>query len=426
MGHRGRRAAAVANVTAVVLCLAAGALAAASAGARSTAGATARRPDVSEAQQCADPYSSVRDASNPLDLPTAPGANPLNGASFFVDGPAHGAAAGAIATLLGRSPASFPDSYSWAQLAAAIAHGAFHRELIGHPFLAHEVAELSKIAAEPEVERISAYTRGGQIGGVFLQTEKLICDNLTADPGSIPIINSYFLHPAAGNCPTPAALTAAGPMFRERVDELAAAIANRPVVLLLETDALGAVGCVVSHGSFPIWESDLRYEIGVLGALPHAVAYVEAGYSDSNSVAFTARALNAIGVGRIRGFYTNDTHLNWTINEVLWATKISARTGGVHFIVNTAQNGNGPKLNPHPVTQGIEDLCNPPGRALGPRPTTDTGFALADAWLWTSPPGNSSGCGGGPAGGVFWVARAIALAAHANGRLGPHDPSLPY
>ena len=87
----------------------------------------------------------------------------------------------------------------------------------------------------------------------------------------------------------------------------------------------------------------------------------------------------------------------------------------------------GPALNPHPVTQGIENLCNPPGRGLGPMDTTNTGYRLADAFLWTHPPGNSSGCGGGRPAGTFWPARAIGLAARANAaRLGPRLPSRPY
>ncbi len=286
--------------------------------------------------------------------------------------------------------------------------------------------ELSKIAAQPEVQRLSTFSRGGGPGAIFLQAEKLLCHNLTADRGSIPILNTYFLHPAAGSCPKPKALAAAGPVFRRRVDEFAQAIDRRPAVLLLETDALGASSCVKRAGSLPLWESYLRYEIDRVSALPHTVVYVEAGYSDANSVGYAAKALNAIGVRRIRGFYTNDTHLNWTANEVKWATKVSKLTHGAHFIVNTAQNGRGPRLNKHPETQGVEDLCNPPGRGLGPRPTTHTGFPLADAWLWTSPPGNSSGCGGGPPGGVFWAARATSLAGRANGRLGRHDRSRPY
>ncbi len=75
-------------------------------------------------------------------------------------------------------------------------------------------------------------------------------------------------------------------------------------------------------------------------------------------------------------------------------------THGAHFVVNTAQNGQGPLLNKHPPQQGVEDLCNPPGRGLGPRPTTSTGFPHVDAFLWTHVPGNSSGsCNGGPPSG---------------------------
>jgi endoglucanase len=180
-------------------------------------------------------------------------------------------------------------------------------------------------------------------------------------------------------------------------------------------------------GSLGTWERYLRHEVDQISALPHAVVYLEAGYSDSNSVGYTARALGAAGVRKIRGFFTNDTHINWTINEVRWAERISRLTGGAHYIVNTAQNGNGPLLNRQPVREGVEALCNPPGRGLGPRDTTDTGFPHADAFLWTHTPGNSSGhCNGGPDSVTFWTDRALDLAAHANDRIGPKYPSQPY
>ena len=58
--------------------------------------------------------------------------------------------------------------------------------------------------------------------------------------------------------------------------------------------------------------------------------------------------------------------------------------------------------------------------------TTQTGYAFADAFMWTHPPGNSSGCGGGPPGGVFYLARALDEARHANQQLGPGMPSRPF
>jgi endoglucanase len=378
------------------------------------------------ARLCSDHFPARRDRSNPLDLRRAPGGDPLRGARFFVDGPAHGAAASAIARAIGLNPSRLPDRESWRTFARRLHRGRLKRELRRHPRRAFRVRQLAKIAREPEVQRISAYSGGGGPGAIYQQTEKILCRNMTADQGSIPILNTYFLHPAAGTCPAPGALAAAGPVFRRRVNELAEAVARRPAVFLLETDGNGSSRCIHRVGSLPIWEAYLRYEIRRISSVPHSVVYVEGGYSDSNPARYTARVLKAIGIRRIRGFYTNDTHENWTIREVRWAMKISRLTHGAHFIVNTAQNGRGPLLNRHPAVEGVEDLCNPPRRGLGPRPTTHTGFRRADAWLWSSPPGNSSGCGGGPPGGTFWPGRAVQLAALANDRLGPRYPSRPY
>jgi endoglucanase len=167
--------------------------------------------------------------------------------------------------------------------------------------------------------------------------------------------------------------------------------------------------------------------VDAVATIPHAVAYLEAGYSDGNPPGYTARVLNAAGVRHIRGFFTNDTHMNWTSTEAAWAEKVSRMTNGAHYIINTAQNGNGPRRNLHPTTDGNTDLCNPPGRALGPTPTTSTGFPHADALMWTHVPGNSSGhCNGGPDSGSLGPERAIQLAANANDRLGPTYPSQPY
>jgi endoglucanase len=376
-------------------------------------------------------YPSTRDPSNPLMLPTAPGSNPLNGAHFFVDGPTHGAAAGAIARLLGIDSSvpvghwlpSFPDTESWATFKQWV-----EAKLPSEPpDIVNQVRLFEKIADQPEAQRFSTYAGGGGPGAIYEQVRKILCQNLSADPGSVPIVNTYFLHPLAGGCSNRSQLAAIWPTFKRQIDEMVRATGNHPVVYLLELDAFGSSSCMAKVGSLKLWEKYLRYEVDEVRSLPHTVVYLEAGYSDSNPVRYTARALNAAGVRKVRGFFTNDTHMNWTIKEVRWAERISKLTGGAHYIVNTAQNGNGPKLNPHPRYQGVEDLCNPPGRGLGPPDTTVTGFPHADAFLWTHPPGNSSGhCRGGPNSGYFWPARAVQLAAKANARLGPSYPSRPY
>jgi hypothetical protein len=414
------------RVRLVLAVLVAAASLAASAGISMTAAGAARSAVPHGAQQCAEPYSSQRDPSNPLALPTPPGADPLNGARFYVPGPRKGAAASTIAQLMGMNPQSIPVSESWADFAQRLSGGGFATRLAENKGLAHKVAMLSKIAAEPEPQRLSIYAMGGGPGAIFAQTEKILCQNLTADPGSIPLFNTYFLHPQLGGCANASQVKAYMPVFKRQISEMAAAIDRRPAVILAEIDALGSSSCIARHGGLPAWEAALKYEVDTFQALPHTVVYVEGGYSDGNSVSYTARALNAIGVSHIRGFFTNDTHEQWTINEIRWATKVAKRTHGAHFIVNTADNGQGPKLNPHPTTQGVEDLCNPPGRGLGPKLNTATGFPYVDAFMWTHPPGNSSGCGGGPPAGVFWPARAIGMAERANLKLGPGFPSRPY
>jgi hypothetical protein len=380
---------------------------------------------------CPDNYPAHRDAANPLMLsPAPPAGDPLRGAQFFVDGPKHGVAAGAIAHLLGIDTStpighplpSFSDSESWATFSQYVAGRLPHVSRR----TAHKIRMLEKIASEPETQRISAYSAGGTPTGIYNQTHKLFCSNFTADPGTIPIINTYFLHGTLHGCPSTAQINAYRPKFEGQINAIAQAVDKRPVVFMLELDYLGSSGCIHKKGALPAWESLMRYEVTELNTLPHAVLYIEAGYSDANGPRYTARALNRSNISQTAGFYTNDTHLQWTIHEIHWGNKVSKLTHGAHFVVNTAQNGRGPKLNPHPSRQGIEDLCNPPGRGLGPRPDTNTGFSRVAAFLWVIVPGNSSGCGGGPSGGTFWPKRAIGLAERAQGKLGPGYPRLRY
>jgi hypothetical protein len=377
-------------------------------------------------QNCAEHAPATRTPHNPLMLAKAPGSNPLRGAKFLVPGPFEGNAARAIAQLVGLDPDKLPDTESWRTFHRSLVSGSLHSTLAHNPKLARQVALLSKIAAQPQAQRISSVSAGGTPAGIFAQTEKIFCSVLPADPGSIPIFTTYFLHASLGNRPTPAQVRAYMPLFHKRVDAMAAAVDHRPAVILVELNALGASSAIAKSGALPAWEDALHYEITKLGSLPHTVVYVEGGYSDSNTVDYVATALEAIGVQQIRGFFTNDTHNNWTVAEDRRDAAIARRIGDTHFIVNTASNGRGPKLNPHPATQGVENLCNPPGRGLGIRDTTHTGVDGADAYLWVHTPGVSSGCAGGPPGGTFWPAYAEGLASRADSQLGPHSPRKPY
>lgn len=413
--------------------------------------------------QCpAFPYSATRDPSNPLELPSAPGSNPLHGAHLFVDGPRHGAAAGAIAQLLGIDPTTYPDNYSWASFKQDIGPGgSLNGKLVGNPQLAAKVALLSQIADQQETQNLSLYSQGGGPGAIYSQVQKILCHSLTADPNpyTVPVFSTFFIYPSGQFCPALSALLANTETFKRQIGEVAAGTGTHPAVFLLEIDAVGTSTCL-TRAELTVWESDLRYEIEQLTALPHAVVYVEGGAADEDSAAYVAKVLNEICVvktqsavtnvcAQLRGFWVNGTHFDWTIHEINWANQVVAllrkltlketghstapptRSGAyiAHYVVNTAQNGQGPKLNPHPSQQGIEDLCNPPGRGLGRAPTADTdptfdghAFPLTDAFLWTGVPGRShnSNChpGDAPA-GVFDVRFALELATNASNQLGP-------
>ena len=85
-------------------------------------------------------------------------------------------------------------------------------------------------------------------------------------------------------------------------------------------------------------------------------------------------------------------------------------------MINTAVNGRGPLH-----VGGTNVWCNPPGRGLGRPPTSSTGIAGVDAFLWISRPGFSAGaCNGGPLPvGSWWPERALTLARLQTSRLGP-------
>jgi endoglucanase len=391
-------------------------------GAGTAAGARTRVP-ADQATVCASGLGSSRDPSNPLALSTPPGSNPLAGAEsrFFVQTPARGEAAGAIAALLGVTP---PDTESWPVFAAGLASGPFARQLESDPALATEVALLSKIASEPETSRFSTYTAGGGPGAIYTQLGKFLCRMHAVAPNAIPLLSTYFID-HTGNCPTETPSEQA--VFKRRVTEFARGVGDDPTVIFAEEDAVDTSGCLTRPG-LAIRERLLAYEVGALSRIPHAVVYLDGGTEDANTAQFAAKILDAAGIGRIRGFFLNATHRNWTSKEIAFGEKISRLTHGAHFIVNTADNGQGPALNPHPSRQGIENLCNPPSSGLGPQPTTDTGFPLVDAFEWTSVPGKSSGVchPGDPSGGVFGVNLAMGLARNANGKLGPGYPSRPY
>jgi endoglucanase len=116
--------------------------------------------------------------------------------------------------------------------------------------------------------------------------------------------------------------------------------------------------------------------------------------------------LRGAGVADARGFATNVANFNTVADEVAYGNALATALGGKHYVVDTSRNGAGPAGTA---------WCNPPGRGLGPKPTSSTGATSADAYFWIKRPGESDGdCGiGDPPAGTWFRSAALDLAAHA-------------
>jgi endoglucanase len=321
-----------------------------------------------------DDPATPRDPVNPLALPVAPSSgNPLAGADFFVD--AHSE----VANAARRYPA------------------------------------LRMISTEPGTARFGSFSFGHNgVPNIATAVSRYLTRASMEERGTVPLLATYrVVHGLCGHASDSRADVAS---YKGFIDGFAKGIGSYRAVLFLEMDSIITMPCLSRHGQ-AVREAELQYAIDTLSAnCPHLVIYLDAGAADALSARQAARYLLRSGVAQIQGFFLNATHFDWTSNEIRFGEKISALTGGKHFVVNTGTNGRGPLRPPDIVHQGNEVLCNPPGRGLGPRPTADTGFPNVDMFAWTTNPGESGGpCRpGAPKTGVFWPAYALMLVRNAN------------
>lgn len=276
-------------------------------------------------------------------------------------------------------------------------------------------AKLQVIADQPEAKRFGAFD--DDPGAAVAQ---YLARAASEDPGSMPLVATYRLeHKSCGEATdSPGAVAS----YKSWYQRFANGIGSRRVVVFLEIDALMTAGCLSSHG-LDVRVDELRSAIGSLAACPNALVYVDGAAADVGNVRFFARVLQRFGVERIEGIFTNGTHQDWTSNEIRYGEKLADRVPGLRYIVNTATNGRGPLRPRDRVAHGNTIHCNPPGRGLGPKPTTDVPakHPHLDAFAWVGQPGRSAGeCSATPnppPSGTFWVDYALSLVANADFRI---------
>jgi len=129
--------------------------------------------------------------------------------------------------------------------------------------------------------------------------------------------------------------------------------------------------------------------------------YIDVGHSSWLEPGDVSNLLDKVSNPKVRGFSVNVCNYRTTKESMKWSRKILKYRPKDYFVIDTSRNGQGPN---------DVEWCNPPGRGLGERPTTDTSHPHCDAYLWVKIPGESDGkCNGGPKAGKFWVGQGIEL-----------------
>ena len=258
-----------------------------------------------------------------------------------------------------------------------------------------DAARMALIAAEPQ-----ATWFGGWNANVTSDVNTLV--GAAQSAGKMPVLVAYNIPDrdcggfSAGGAQTPSA-------YRSWIQAFAQGIGSRPAMVILEPDALASLDCLTPSDQRTRMNL-LSYAVQTLKALAQTKVYLDAGNSNWIGASTMASRLGQADVAAADGFSLNVSNFYTTDANVQYGQAVSSEVGGKHFVIDTSRNGNG--------SDG--EWCNPPGRALGIFPTTNTGNALADAFLWIKRPGESDGsCNGGPAAGTWWPQYAAGLAADA-------------
>ncbi len=313
-------------------------------------------------------------------------ANPLAGASFFVD----------------------PTERSYKDMQIYSARGQQSR-----------ADAMANLALQPKARWMGRFTRPRMQRKV---RNYLNCVQVF-QPGATPLIVVMRHQGTACNSRYDGGGAAEDARSRQWYREFAEAIGGQRVVLAFEPDGIGTISCLKKSRRKARMRL-LRYGVDVLSKLPNATIYLEATASDWKSASWTARMLRYQGIKKVRGFMLNVTHHDWTYKNVAYGRKVARRVGGKPFVISTSYNGRGPvhyKLGKKGRYRRVNVYCNPRFRGLGPKPTTTTGIPGVDAFLYLNRPGVSGAgkCNGGFQAGKWWPERALMYATYATDWIGP-------
>ncbi|MGW5014818.1 glycoside hydrolase family 6 protein [Micromonospora chalcea] len=176
--------------------------------------------------------------------------------------------------------------------------------------------------------------------------------------------------------------------YQTWVSNFARGLGNQTVLIILETDSLALQTCLSTSELNARNQALTTATQTIKSGNPNAKVYLDGGHSTWNSANDTANRLRAAGVQYADGFFTNVSNFNPTSSEANFGRAvISALNGmgisGKRQVIDTSRNGG-----------AAGDWCadDNTDRRIGQYPTTNTGDANIDAYLWVKPPGEADGC----------------------------------
>jgi endoglucanase len=264
-----------------------------------------------------------------------------------------------------------------------------------------------KIASQPSAHWVSSFNLS------TVQSEVSTYVGAAAAAGQIPVLAIYGITnrdcggASAGGAPDLST-------YQTWIGDIAKGLGNQTVIVALEPDSIALQTCL-SASDISARDQALHNATKTLKAAnPNTKVYLDGGHSTWNSAGEQASRLVQAGVADADGFFTNVSNFNPTSSEAAYGRSvISSLNGqgasGKRQIIDTSRNGG-----------ASGDWCadDNTDRRIGQYPTTATGDANIDAYLWVKPPGEADGCK--YAAGSFQPDLAYSLA---NGA--PNPPTTP-
>ncbi|AXG76846.1 endoglucanase [Streptomyces paludis] len=255
----------------------------------------------------------------------------------------------------------------------------------------------SRIAARPAAVWFASYNPGT----VTREVREVTAGAAAA--GRVPVLVPYAIPDrdcggaSQGGAPDTAA-------YDGWIRDFAAGLGDGPAIVILEPDSVALSDCLDGPARAARYASLARAGRTIHAAAPGAKVYFDAGHSGWHAAPKQAALLRAAGAAESGdGIFTNVSNFHRTADEAAYARRVLGALGGparLGAVIDTSRNGNGAPPD--------GEWCDPAGRALGRAPTTDTGEARIDAYLWVKLPGEADGCAG--AAGSFTPEYAYALA----------------